>query len=64
MTADQIDHAISAAIAAIPVILVVLTQAMAILPQGTPGSVWDTIRTVVNYLAGNYGHAKNKVEHE
>lgn len=33
--------------------------AMAVLPQGKPGGWWDQARTVINFLAQNYGHAKN-----
>lgn len=36
--------------------------AMAVLPQGKPGSVWDTLRTVINWAAFNWGHAKNVVQ--
>lgn len=32
---------------------------MANLPQGAPGTWWNTIRTVVNWIGQNYGHAKN-----
>jgi hypothetical protein len=32
---------------------------MAVLPQGEPGSKWDTARTVLNFVAMNWGNAKN-----
>lgn len=28
-------------------------------PQGADGTIWDTVRTVLNYIASNYGSAKN-----
>jgi hypothetical protein len=46
----------------VPIIVTAAAAAMAVLPQGTPGSAWDQIRTVVNWLALNVGHAKNAKE--
>lgn len=46
-----------------PYAVAAAAAAMAVLPQGKPGSVWDKIRTVVNFLAMNWGHSKNIVEH-
>ncbi len=34
---------------------------MAALPQGEPGGAWDKTRTLLNYLANNWGNAKNIV---
>lgn len=62
MTADTLEHAIAAFVAAIPVVISTAAALMAVLPQGTPGSSWDKIRTVVNYVAMNWGHSRNIVE--
>ena len=45
-----------------PVVVTAAAAAMAVLPQGKPGSAWDTIRTGVNWLAFNWGNAKNQVK--
>ena len=45
-----------------PMVVSAAAAAMAVLPQGTPGSFWDTIRTGVNYIAMNWGNAKNAVQ--
>jgi hypothetical protein len=37
----------------------VTAAAAAVLPQGTPGSFWATIRSVIDALALNFGNAKN-----
>jgi len=34
----------------------------AILPVGTPGDKWSKIRRVLNYIAANWGNAKNLKE--
>ncbi len=46
----------------VPILISAAAAAMAVLPQGKDGSKWDEIRTVVNYLALNIGHAKNAKE--
>jgi hypothetical protein len=43
----------------VPYIVTAAAAATAVLPQGKPGSVWDTIRTVINWAAFNWGNAKN-----
>jgi hypothetical protein len=43
-----ISYAISAAAAA-----------AVVLPQPKPGTIWATLRTVVDFLAMNFGNAKN-----
>lgn len=43
----------------VPLVVTAAAAATAVLPQGKPGSVWDTIRTVVNWAAFNWGNAKN-----
>ncbi len=43
----------------VPIVISAAAAAMAVLPQGKTGSTWDSIRTVVNYLALNFGNAKN-----
>ena len=45
-----------------PTVIAASAAAMAVLPQGKPGSVWDSIRTVINYAAMNWGNAKNIVK--
>lgn len=35
---------------------------MAILPQGTPGTVWGYVRVVLDFVASNWGAAKNAVK--
>lgn len=45
-----------------PIIVTAAAAAMAVLPQGKPGSVWDTVRTVINWAAFNWGNAKNIVQ--
>ena len=45
-----------------PYVIAAAAAAMAVLPQGKPGSLWDQIRTIVNYLAMNWGHSTNVVE--
>ena len=45
-----------------PIAISAAAAAMAVLPQGKPGSLWDTVRTGVNYLAFNWGNAKNIVQ--
>lgn len=64
MTVENLESIVSAVVASIPVVITACATAMAVLPQGTPGSTWDKIRTFVNYLAMNWGHASNKVEHQ
>ena len=64
MTIESIEAAITATVAAIPVVISAAAAAMAVLPQGAPGSTWDKIRTFVNFLAMNWGHAKNVQEHQ
>lgn len=32
---------------------------MAILPQGSPGTVWGYVRVVLDFVASNWGAAKN-----
>lgn len=34
---------------------------MALAPQGAPGGVWDKVRTAINWLAANWGNARNVV---
>jgi hypothetical protein len=46
----------------VPIVVTAAAAAMAVLPQGKPGSIWDEIRSVVNYAALNFGHATNAVE--
>lgn len=46
----------------VSVISAVIAFSMAILPQGTPGGRWDRVRTFLNYLASNWGNAKNLVQ--
>lgn len=43
----------------VPIVISAAAAAMAVLPQGKPGSTWDSIRSVVNWLALNVGNAKN-----
>lgn len=62
MTVETIESGISAVVAAIPKIIAAAAILMAVLPQGTPGSTWDKIRSVVNYVAMNWGSAKNVVQ--
>ena len=62
MTVETIESGISAVVAAIPVVIATAAALMAVLPQGTPGSTWDKIRSVVNYVAMNWGSAKNEVQ--
>jgi hypothetical protein len=31
----------------------------ALLPQGTPGGVWDMVRKVLNFVAANFLNARN-----
>ena len=62
MTVETIESGISAVVAAVPVIITAAATLMAILPQGAPGSTWDKIRSVVNYVAMNWGSAKNEVQ--
>ena len=45
-----------------PMAIAAAAAAMAVLPQGKPGGWWDTTRTIVNFLALNFGHAKNQQE--
>jgi hypothetical protein len=42
-----------------PVAVTAAAAAMAVLPQGKPGSTWDSVRSGVNFLAMNFGNAKN-----
>ncbi len=44
-----------------PTVVTAAAAAMAVLPQGKPGSVWDTVRTGINWIALNVGNAKNAV---
>ena len=62
MTVESIEATLSAVVAAIPVVIATAAALMAVLPQGTPGSTWDKIRSVVNYVAMNWGSAKNEVQ--
>lgn len=45
-----------------PIVIAAAAAAMAVLPQGKPGTTWDKVRTFVNYLAMNFGNAKNAVK--
>lgn len=45
-----------------PWVITAAAAAMMALPQGKPGTWWDTTRTVVNFIAMNWGHAKNVQE--
>jgi hypothetical protein len=45
-----------------PYVIAAAAAAMAALPQGKKGGWWDTVRTIVNFLAMNWGHAKNVQE--
>ena len=62
MTVESIEATLSAVVAAISRIIAAVAILMAVLPQGTPGSTWDKIRSVVNYVAMNWGSAKNEVQ--
>ena len=62
MTVESIEATLSAVVAAIPVVIATAAALMAVLPQGPPGSTWDKIRSVVNYVAMNWGNAKNVVQ--
>jgi len=42
-----------------PIIITAAAGAAAALPQGRPGSLWARIRGVVDFLAMNFGNAKN-----
>ncbi len=42
-----------------PIIITAAAGAAAALPQGQPGSLWAKIRGVVDFLAMNFGNAKN-----
>lgn len=37
----------------------VVALLMAVLPQGPAGSLWDKVRTLLNFVASNWGNAKN-----
>lgn len=57
-------EAISGLIAAHPETVVALVSALlvhlrAVVPAGKPGTVWGTVTTLWDVLAGNYGQAKN-----
>lgn len=57
MTAESI---VSTVVAVVPIVITFAAALMAVLPQGAPGSKWDKIRTFVNYVAMNWGNAKNQ----
>ena len=42
-----------------PWVITAAAAAAAALPQGSPGSPWATVRTVIDALALNFGNAKN-----
>ena len=42
-----------------PYVIAAAAAAAAVLPQGSPGSVWATIRSIIDALALNMGNAKN-----
>lgn len=42
-----------------PMIITAAAAAAATLPKGEPGSIWGKIRTVIDFLALNFGNAKN-----
>lgn len=43
----------------VPVAISAASAAMAVLPQGAPGSAWANVRAVFNVVALNLGNAKN-----
>ena len=42
-----------------PMIISAAAAAATVLPQGAPGSTWGHIRSVIDWLALNFGNAKN-----
>ena len=42
-----------------PIVITAAAAAAATLPQGKAGSVWSSIRSVIDFLALNFGNAKN-----
>lgn len=43
----------------IPYVVAAASAAAATLPPGKEGSVWFTVRKVIDFLAVNFGNAKN-----
>ena len=43
-----------------PWVVTAAAAAAAALPQAAPGSVWATIRSLIDLLAMNFGNAANK----
>lgn len=46
----------------VPLVVTAAAAAAAVLPQGKAGGVWDTVRTIINWAAFNWGNAKNIVQ--
>lgn len=46
----------------VPYVISAAAAAAAVLPQGAEGSVWYQIRKVIDFLAANFGNAKNVVK--
>jgi hypothetical protein len=44
----------------LPYIITAAAAAAAALPKAEPGSVWATVRGVIDFLALNFGNATNK----
>ena len=42
-----------------PVAITAAAAAAATLPRGTPGTVWFKVRAVIDFLALNFGNARN-----
>jgi len=42
-----------------PYVIAAASAATAVLPQGSPGSAWATVRSMIDLLAMNFGNAKN-----
>lgn len=42
-----------------PMVVSAASAASAVLPQGTSGSFWSGVRSVIDVLALNFGNAKN-----
>lgn len=42
-----------------PVVITAAAAAAATLPRGTPGTVWFKVRAVIDFLALNFGNARN-----
>ncbi len=43
----------------VPMIIGAAAAAAAVLPQGTEGTLWYSIRKTIDFLAANFGNAKN-----